>query len=141
MKKPPSLKNIEKLMKDYNKKLDDQTLESWAKQNILMLNVGLTVLEKKPRSHIKLWKKFTYYIIHFISNYCKDVVFVVWGGFALDVMADLQPDTRDNGHKLLVSSHPSPLGYTKTLSTGHHSFKDSKIFIKINELLEKKIDF
>lgn len=141
VKMPPSLKNIEKeLVKDYNKKITDKTLEKWAKQNVLLLNVSLTVVEKNPRSHLRYWTPFTYFILHNIAFNCNDVVFVVWGGFALNVMANVQPDTRERGHKLVISSHPSPLGYGKTLRH-HHSFKDSGCFKKINSLLEKEIDW
>ena len=141
VKNPPSLKNIEKeLIKDYNKKITDSTLEKWAKQNILMLNISLTVLKKKPGSYIKCWRPFTYFILHYITEHCRDVVFVVWGGFALDVMADIQPNTLEHGHKLVISSHPSPLGYSKRLRL-FHSFKDSGCFKKVNSLLEKEIDW
>ena len=67
-----------------------------------------------------------------------NIVFVAWGGFAYNVMADIQP--YDNRHHLIVTSHPSPLGYSKTMQ-GHHSFKNSQIFKKINSFLEKKIDW
>ena len=136
-KKPPSLKNIEKeLLKDYNKTIDDTSLEKWAQQNILMINISLTVIEKRPGSHIKKWEPFTYYILRTISEICDSLVFVCWGGFAWNVMAYIQPDR--NKHHLLVTSHPSPLGYSKTMQ-GHQSFKDSQIFKKIDSFLEKKI--
>jgi uracil-DNA glycosylase len=135
-KKPPSLKNIEKeLLKDYNVSINDTSLENWAKQNILMLNIALSVVEKKPRAHMKFWTPFTYHILHWIAQMCNNVVFVAWGGFAFDVLASIQPDKE---HKLVVTSHPSPLGYTKKMK-GSHSFKDSKCFIKINSHLKKPI--
>lgn len=136
-KKPPSLKNIEKeLLKDYNKTIDDTSLEKWAQQNILMLNISLTVLERHPGSYLRIWRQFTYYILNYLSEMQNNIIFVVWGGFAWNVMADIQPN-EDNNH-LIVTSHPSPLGYSKTMQ-GHHSFKDSQTFKKINSFLEKKI--
>ena len=138
-KKPPSLKNIEKeLLKDYNKTIDDTSLEKWAKQNILMLNISLTVLERNPGSYLRLWRPLTYHILHYLSEIPNKVVFVSWGGFAWNVMADIQPDTNNN--HLIVTSHPSPLGYSKTMK-GHHSFKDLQIFKKIDGFLEQKIDW
>ena len=61
---PPSLKNIAKeLYNDLNIELSDYTLESWAKQKILLLNTSLTVVKNNPGSHIKYWKDFINYIL------------------------------------------------------------------------------
>lgn len=46
----------------------DVTLESWAKQGVLMLNAALTVELGKPGSHIELWKPF---MIDFLKNYSQ----------------------------------------------------------------------
>ena len=142
-KKPPSLKNIEKeLLKDYNVSIDDTSLEKWATQNVLMLNIALSVVEKKPRAHMKFWTPFTYHILHCITEMCNNVVFVAWGGFAFDVLASIQPEYTypEKNHKTVVTSHPSPLGYSKSMKS-RHSFKDSKCFIKINSYLKKSINW
>lgn len=44
----------------------DISLESWAKQGVLMLNAALTVKENEPGSHIQLWRPF---MEDFIKNY------------------------------------------------------------------------
>ena len=103
-----------------------------------MLNISLTVLEGQPRSWLDLWRPLTYYVLHYISEMHNKVVFVAWGGFAWDVLGNIQPRLDDN--PVIVTSHPSPLGYSKTMQ-GHHSFKDSQIFKKIDEYLEKKINW
>ena len=83
VKKPPSLKNIEKeLIKQYNITITDQTLENWAKQGVLLLNTSLTVIEKNPGSHLKYWNHFTKFIIDYINKSCDKIVFVAWGAFA-----------------------------------------------------------
>ena len=52
---PPSLKNIIKELKnDLNISLNNNSLENWAQQKILMLNASLTVIEKKPNSQATL---------------------------------------------------------------------------------------
>ena len=59
VKKPPSLKNIEKEMgKEVN-------IEEWAKQGVLMMNSALTVRQASPadKTHMKLWRPFTEEII------------------------------------------------------------------------------
>ena len=99
-----------------------------------MLNISLTVLERHPGSWIGLWRPLTYHVLHYVSEMPNKVVFVAWGGFAWDVLANIQPRLDDN--HVIVTSHPSPLGYSKTMQ-GHHSFKDSQVFKKIDEYLEK----
>ena len=59
VKKPPSLKNIEK---ELDKEVD---IEDWAKQGVLMMNSALTVRQASPadKTHMKLWRPFTEEII------------------------------------------------------------------------------
>ena len=58
-KLPPSLKNIEKeLVKDLDHPLTDYSLEKWAQQGVLLLNVALTVVQGKPGSNINLWNNY-----------------------------------------------------------------------------------
>ena len=139
---PPSLRNIKKeLMNDLGIELKDITLESWAKQGVLLLNSSLTVIKGKPGSQIKLWKDFTDFIIQKISLLCKDVIFVAWGAFAYDkIMRNLQFDESlpncINNDLIIISSHPSPLSNFKKMGK-YSSFSGSKPFSKINYLLEK----
>ena len=136
VKKPPSLRNIEKeLIKDTGQELRDSTLENWAMQGILLLNSSLTVVEKSPGTHMKIWSKFTHDMLREVSERSNKTVFVVWGGFAFSILASVQPDSTK--HKIIISSHPSPLSYSRTLK-GYTSFKNSKTFIKINEFIENK---
>ena len=135
IKIPPSLRNIKKeLLADLNIELTDTTLEKWAKQGVLLLNASLSVRQGSAASCMKMWAKFTEYIIKSIDEKCTDVVFVAWGAFAHKKMVDIK-----NNH-LLVSSHPSPLSNKRPYKS-FPSFSGSKPFSKINELLENKIDW
>lgn len=128
----PSLKNIEKeLMNDLNIKLTDQTLEKWAKQNILLLNSALTVIERKPGSDITLWSEFTNRIINYINDKCNNVIFVAWGAFAHNKLKSIDLTK----HNLIISSHPSPLSCFKKYKN-YPAFMRSKPFSKINEILK-----
>ncbi len=139
-KKPPSLKNIEKvLLNDCGKSITDSSLEKWAKQKILMLNSSLTVIQKTPASHMKFWKPFTNYILEYITMECKNVLFVVWGGFAYDIICGLQPD-QHNSHKMIVSSHPSPFSFYRGLK-GFPSFKESNVFNNINKITGMEVEW
>ena len=135
---PPSLRNINKeLLEDVEVSVEDRRdLTHWANQGILMLNASLTVLEKCPNSHMKFWKDFTKYIIEYISENCEKVVFLAWGAFAHKKMENVNKDK----HVMIVSSHPSPLSYTKTYKL-YPPFKGSRPFSKINSYLEKKIEW
>ena len=75
---PPSLQNIFKeLHTDIGYPIPTHgSLESWAKQGMLLLNTTLTVQESKPLSHFKQgWETFTDAIIHAISEKKEPVVF------------------------------------------------------------------
>jgi uracil-DNA glycosylase len=134
-KKPPSLKNIEKVLNnDVQTTIKYSDLIYWAKQGVLMLNASLTVLQKTPGSHMKLWKHFTKYIIDHLNNTYSNIVFVAWGSFAYGKMQHINT----NKNHLYVSSHPSPFSYYRNFRQ-FVSFKESKPFSIINTLIKNKI--
>ena len=135
---PPSLRNINKeLINDIGKSIEDRRdLVHWAEQGILMLNASLTVLEKCPGSHMKLWKDFTKYIMEYISEHCERVVFIAWGAFAHNKMENIDIEK----HELIVSSHPSPLSFKRSYKN-YPSFNNSRPFSTINKYLNNKIEW
>ena len=135
LKAPPSLKNIQKELKnDRNVELESQTLENWAKQGILLLNSALTVRQKTPASHMKIWLPFTKYIIDYLNKHCNGIIFIAWGAFAYDKLKDVNL----KNHHLLASSHPSPLSANRPFKS-FPSFIGSKPFTEIDNILSKKI--
>lgn len=129
---PPSLKNIKKELKnDLNIELTDLSLLKWCKQNILLLNTSLTVIHNKPTSHIKIWKEFIKYIINLLNNELDNIIFIAWGRNAHQLLLDINIDK----HKLLISSHPSPLSFNKSYNI-YPPFNNSKPFSMINETLK-----
>lgn len=135
---PPSLRNINKeLINDMGKSIENKkSLEHWAKQGILMLNASLTVIEKCPGKHLKYWKEFTKFIIDIVNKKCENVVFLAWGSFAYNKMRDVDITK----HKLIVSSHPSPLSCNRKFKE-YPAFKGSKPFTKVNSYLKDRIDW
>ena len=127
VKKPPSLKNIEK---ELGKEAD---IESWAKQGVLMLNAALTVREKTPESHMKFWEPYTASIIEYLNTFGQDIIFVAWGAFALKQLENVNTEK----HGVLVSAHPSPLGANRGLRN-YPAFIGSDVFNKINSALTDK---
>ncbi|WP_406683592.1 uracil-DNA glycosylase [Seonamhaeicola sp. MEBiC1930] len=126
---PPSLINIFKeIEKDlglsYPKSGD---LLRWSSQGVLLLNATLTVRANNAGSHQKKgWETFTDAVIKKVSNERKDVIFLLWGGFAKK-KAKLIDKSK---HHILTSGHPSPLSANRGYWFGN------KHFSKTNELLE-----
>ncbi len=123
---PPSLKNIYKKL---NKKTSGD-LSSWANQGVLLLNTSLSVRSGKSNCHSKIWKNVTDYMIKYISDKFDNIVFILWGRNALDKKKLID----ESKHNLLISSHPSPLSYSKKLGN-YCSFADNNHFEECNKYL------
>ncbi|PCI06346.1 MAG: uracil-DNA glycosylase [Flavobacteriaceae bacterium] len=129
---PPSLLNIFKeLHSDLGQMIPaDGNLERWAKQGILLLNATLTVEEGKAGSHQKKgWEEFTDRVIKTISDQKKDVLFLLWGGFAKKKGKKINR----NAHIVLESGHPSPL------SANRGYWYDNRHFSICNSHLKKEM--
>ena len=153
---PPSLRNI------YKELVDDDTavvtkpthgyLEKWAEQGVLLINSVLTVRRGEANSHSKRgWEEFTDELIRLLLTDRRDkskiikenekeagLVFLLWGKPA-SKKADCIIQKYGVGSKntIICSSHPSPLGATKTKSP----FIGSRCFSKANTaLIEMGLD-
>ena len=130
---PGSLRNIYKcLEKDQKIKFvrpKHGDLESWAEQGVFLLNATLTVECKKANSHQKNsnWNKFTDFVIKQISQQKNNVVFLLWGNFAINKSSLI--DTKK--HLIIKNIHPSPLAQSKG------DFTKSEQFSQTNEYLVK----
>ena len=124
----PSLRNIFKeLENDLCIKRDNKDLSGWAKQGVLLLNSILTVEKDRPLSHKDLgWEKITDFIIKYISDNKKNVVFILWGNYAKEKSRLID----ENKHYVIKSNHPSPLSASR-------GFFNSKPFSKTNNYLNK----
>lgn len=129
IKNPPSMQNILKeIQSDLGKKsiCEDGDLTPWAKQGVLLLNTILTVEESKPKSHHNLgWEVFTDNIIKYISDNCKDTIFILWGSPAISKTKLIDRKK----HHILTAPHPSPL-------SSYRGFFGCKHFSKTNEILK-----
>ena len=129
---PPSLRNIFKeAIADVA--IDPPThgnLEGWAKQGVLLLNTVLTVRRGEANSHAKIgWEKLTDLIINKINEEKSGVVFLLWGAPAARKASCID----EAKHTVIRTSHPSPLGATKTTSP----FLGSRCFSRTNEALKQ----
>ena len=127
---PPSLINIFKEIETdlgipYPK---SGNLERWADQGVLLLNATLTVRAHQAGSHQnKGWETFTNAVIETISENKKDIIFLLWGGFAKKKIKLIDTEK----HHILQSGHPSPLSANRGYWFGN------KHFSKANYLLEQ----
>ena len=103
-------------------------LENWAKEGVLLLNATLTVRKGEANSHASAgWMAFTDSIITYLNKNSKNVVFMLWGGFAQRKVKMIHAGK----HLILKATHPSPLGANKGGWFG------CKHFSKANEYLGK----
>jgi uracil-DNA glycosylase len=118
---PPSLQNIFKeLVNDIPgfKPPVNGNLEGWAKQGVLLLNAILTVAAGSPGSHKSFgWETFTDALIRIISEKKENVVFMLWGNYAMS-KAEL---IDGNKHLVLKAAHPSPLARGAFFGCRHFS--------------------
>lgn len=129
IKHPPSLINIFKeISQDLNQPYPESgNLERWADQGVLLLNTVLTVQESMPGSHQKKgWEKFTDAVIKKISDERKDVVFLLWGGFAKGKAKLIDPKF----HFILETGHPSPLSANRGYWFGNQHFSKGNRYLQ-----------
>jgi uracil-DNA glycosylase len=128
---PPSLKNIFKEAQD-DVGIEPPAngyLECWAEQGVLLLNAVLTVRKGEANSHAKKgWESFTDAIIDTLNEEKEGLVFLLWGSPAQKKASNVD----ESKHTVIRTSHPSPLGATKTKSP----FLGSRCFSRTNEALE-----
>lgn len=133
MNVPSSLSNIFKNQIKNNvitRRPTHGNLYSWEIQGCLMLNTALTVRENSVNSHSILWQKITDDVIKYISKELNDVVFMLWGGNALKKFQFIDK----NKHKVIMSSHPSGLSYSKPIGK-YPPFSESNHFDDANNYL------
>lgn len=133
VKIPPSLVNI--FANLYRNKLIPKIpshgdLTKWAQQGCLLLNTSLTVPTGKPNAHKAYWKPITNEMIKYVSDNTNNIVFMLWGGEALDKLSLIDQQK----HKVTISSHPSPMSIKTPLGI-HDTFYNSNHFKVANDYL------
>lgn len=124
---PPSLRNIfQEIHDDIGSPIpQDGDLTRWAKQGVLLLNATLTVEAHRAASHQRHgWEQFTDQVISHISMHRNNIVFILWGSYAISKRALID----ENKHLVLTSVHPSPL-------SAYRGFFGNKHFSKTNNYL------
>jgi uracil-DNA glycosylase len=130
VKAPPSLRNVfREASEDVGIEAPEHgNLEHWASQGVLLLNTVLTVRRGEANSHAKHgWEDFTDSVVQELNDQQEGLVFLLWGNPAAKKASGV--DT--SKHTIIRTSHPSPLGATKTASP----FLGSKCFSRTNVAL------
>lgn len=104
----------------------DCTLESWAKQGVLLLNSSLTCELNKPNSHSLVWRGFTTKLLKNLSKETTGMIYVLMGKYAQSF--EMWIDSRYND--IIKCGHPSYYARTETPMPD--------VFSQVNELLKGK---
>jgi len=127
---PPSLLNI---YKEIEADLGSTpsapgNLQHWADQGVLLLNAVLTVERGRAGAHQgKGWERFTDRIVQELNDGREQLVFMLWGSYAMKKGAVIDRDR----HLVLNAPHPSPL-------SAHRGFFGCRHFSKANAWLERQ---
>lgn len=125
---PPSLVNIFKeIHTDLGLPIPvKKDLTSWARQGVLLINAILTVRANEAGSHRnKGWENFTDAVIRALSENRKNIIFVLWGNFAIEKEKLID----DQRHFILKAAHPSPL-------SANRGFFGCRHFSRANAILK-----
>lgn len=118
---PQSLNNVFKELKsNFGIVNTDETLESWVKQGVLLLNKTLTTIVGQSNVHKKYWNDFTTELIKYIDHSNRKIVWLLWGNDAIKLSKYIANGT------VITDAHPSPL------SVRHRS---GKSFLEVNKYI------
>lgn len=103
----------------------DSSLETWAKQGVLLLNSALTTEVGKTGVHSMLWRPFIVDLLKNLSQYDTGIVYVLFGQQA----QTFKPYINSKFNYILEEKHPS---YYARLNKS----MPSNIFTSINHILK-----
>lgn len=137
VKLSPSLKLIKENVIGYSKPTMmnlikfDITLESWAKQGILMLNSALTVEANVVGSHTMIWRQFMCSLLDELSSKKSGIIYVMFGETAKTFVPYI--NNKELNH-VFVYKHPA---YYARLGIKC----DYDVFEKIDEIIKKSNNY
>ena len=128
---PPSLRNVlreaSRASEDWPEHPDPAKrgdLSRWASEGVLLLNSVLTVRRGAANSHAgQGWEAFTDAVVRAVAERERGAVFGLWGNAAKRKVSNLGAQ-----HRVVSTSHPSPLSAAK----GRDAFMGSDCFSRIN---------
>lgn len=124
----------EERVRKLNKLFRDNSLLSWVKQGVFLMNTHWTTMLNSPLSNRTIihkgkglsWLKFSKLVVNTISRK-KQIVFVLLGNEAKLLRSSIEA-----GNYIIELSHPSKRSYKK----GNNPFWESNVFVEINKYLK-----
>ena len=104
--------------------IEDKTLESIAKQGVLLLNSSLTCKVNEPTSHSLIWRPFISKFLKNMSEIETGIIYILMG----ETAKSFEPYIGKYNH-ILKCSHPAYYARTKTKMP-------NTVFIKTNQILK-----
>ena len=124
----PSLQVVKESAINYeiphNPLVFDNTLESWAKQGILMINSALTCEVNRVGSHVNEWRPFVSKLLKNLSTRETGIIYVLFGRQA----QTLKPYIDERYNDIIEIEHPTFFARTNQIMP-------YSVFEKINNLL------
>lgn len=108
----------------HNPLVFDNTLESWAKQGILMINSALTCEVNRVGSHVNEWRPFVSKLLKNLSTRETGIIYVLFGRQA----QTLKPYIDERYNDIIEIEHPTFFARTNQIMP-------YSVFEKINNLL------
>lgn len=132
-RRPDSLLNIARLVRtSTGEELRDFSLESWARQGVLLLNASLSVASGEAGTHRRLgWKAVVQALLTAVHERSPRCAWLLWGGDAHRLCEALKGRS-SQAHLFLETSHPSPMSASQ-------GFLASRAFAVANEFLGSSI--
>lgn len=105
----------------------DNSLESWAKQGVLMLNSALTCEMNRIGSHVNQWRPFIGSFLRNLSKHNSGLVYVLFGKQA----QTLKPYINEKYNDIIEVEHPAYLAR-------QNQRMSSDVFTEVNNILYDK---
>jgi uracil-DNA glycosylase len=102
-------------------------LTKWAKQGIFLLNKALTVREKQPTSHMRIWESFTRYVISTLLTDFDPRAFVILGNEAQKMIPRVT-----SPHKGFYYEHPAAASYQQRTWDAQDLFEKVEMFLEFH---------
>lgn len=101
------------------------TLDSWVDQGVFLLNKALTVRERQPGAHLKIWEPFTRYCISTLLTDFTPRAFIILGSEAQKMIPRVT-----SPHKGLYYEHPAAASYQQ------RSWDAGDLFERVDQFME-----
>ena len=108
-----------------NEDIIQGTLDTWVDQGVFLINKALTVRDRQPGAHLRIWEPFTRYAISTLLTDLEPRAFVILGSEAQRMVPKVT-----SPHKGFYYEHPAAATYQ------HRGWEAEDLFEKVSTFLE-----